>query len=344
MKAITGVMAAVVFFGVSFGSDAYAQDFYKGKQIRLIVSSAAGGGYDSVARLLQRYMPQYIPGNPAMIVMNMPGAGGLIAANNIANIAEKDGTVIALLNRYVTVLPVLGAEQAKFKSENLQWIGTTASYSDNAYLLVIRAALPHRTIADLRNPDMPINIGVTGTDVPAILKEALGFNFKLISGYKGSDDMELAFERGEVDGHTSGYNSVLSRHPDWIEKGFIRTMLQFGRVDRLPELKDVPTAREVARTPADRALIEFAELPLLIARPIAAPPGTPADRVKILREAFAKTMADPGHKKESDKQKLELSPKTGEEVQAIVASLGKVEPSVVQRYLKALGGKLPSGG
>jgi tripartite-type tricarboxylate transporter receptor subunit TctC len=274
----------------------------------------------------------------------MPGAGGLIAANNIANIAEKDGTVIALLNRYITVMPVLGAEQAKFKSEELQWVGTTASYSDNAYLLVIRAALPHKTIADLRNPEMPINIGVTGTDVPAILKEALGLNFKLISGYKGSDDMELAFERGEVDGHTSGYNSVLSRHPQWIEKGFIRTMLQFGRIDRLPVLKDVPTARELATNPADRALIEFAELPLLIARPVAAPPGIPADRLKILREAFDKTMADADHKAESDKQKLELSPKSGAEVQEIAASLAKVDPEVVQRYLKALGGKLPSGG
>jgi tripartite-type tricarboxylate transporter receptor subunit TctC len=337
----TAIMAIA---GLAVSTAASAQDFYKGKQLRLIVSSAAGGGYDSVARLLQRYMAQYIPGNPSIVVMNMPGAGGLIAANNIANIAEKDGTVVAMLNRYVTVMPVLGADQAKFKSEDLQWIGTTASYSDNAYLLVIRSALPHRSVADLRNPDMPINIGVTGTDVPAILKEALGFNFKLISGYKGSDDMELAFERGEVDGHTSGYNSVLSRHPEWIEKGFIRTMLQFGRIDRLPVLKDVPTAREVATNPSDRALIEFAELPLLIARPLAAPPGTPADRVKILRDAFAKTMANPEHKAESEKQKLELSPKTGEEVQQIVASLSKVDPSVVQRYLKALGGKLPSGG
>ncbi len=339
-----GLAVAAVLSSVVFTHGVAAQDFYKGKQIRVVVSSAAGGGYDSVARLLQRFMPKYIPGEPSMIVVNQPGAGGLIAANNVANIAEKDGTVITLLNRYVTVMPVLGADQAKFKSEDFKWIGTTASYSDNAYLFVIRSTLPHRTIEDLRNPDMPIHIGVTGAEVPQILKEALGLNFKFVTGYKGSDDMELAFERGEVDGHTSGYNSVLQRHPQWIEKGFIRTMLQFGRIDRLPVLKDVPTAREVASNDADRSLIEFAELPLLIARPAAAPPGTQADRVRILRDAFAKTMADPGHKAESDKQKLELSPKSGEEVQAIVASLSKVKPEVVQRYLKALGGKLPSGG
>ncbi len=243
LVAATAVLAAAA----AVSGPVSAQDFYAGKQVRIIVSSASGGGYDAYARLLQRHMPKYIPGNPSTIVMNMPGAGGLIAANHVANIAEKDGTVFGTFNRYSAVMPLLGSDQAKFKAEDFQWLGTTASYSDNSYLLVIRAALPHKTIADLRNPDMPIHIGNTGTDVPAILKEALGLNFKLVSGYKGSDEMEIAFERGEVDGHTSGYNSILSRHPEWIEKGFIRPVIQFGRIDRLPALKDVPTARELAQ-------------------------------------------------------------------------------------------------
>lgn len=288
-------------------------------------------------------MPKYIAGNPTIVVLNMPGAGGLIAANHVANIAEKDGTVFGTFNRYSAVMPLLGSDQAKFKAEDFHWLGTTASYSDNSYLLVIRAALPHRTIADLRNPDMAIHVGNTGTDVPAILKEALGLNIRLVSGYKGSDEMEIAFERGEVDGHTSGYNSILSRHAAWIEKGFIRPMIQFGRIDRLAALKDVPTARELAATPSDRALIEFAELPLLMARPFAAPPGVPAERVAVLRAAFMKTMDDVDYLEDGKKQKLELTPKSGAEVQAIVASLAQVEPAVVQRYLKALGGKLPSG-
>ncbi len=342
-KAVLAVAFGALLASVAGVGDVSAQDFYKGKQIRVIVSSAAGGGYDSVARLLTRFMPPYIPGEPGMIVMNMPGAGGLIAANHVANIADKDGTVITLLNRYVTVMPVLGSDQAKFKSEDFGWIGTTASYSDNAYLFVVRSTLPHRTIDDLRNPDMPIHIGVTGAEVPQILKEALGLNFKFVTGYKGSDDMELAFERGEVDGHTSGLASIKSRHGDWLEKNYIRIMIQFGRLDRLPELKDVPTARELAQNDADRALIEFAELPLLIARPVAAPPGTPADRVNVLRAAFAKTMADPQHKAESDKQKLEFSPRSGEDVEKVIATLAKVDPALIQRYLKALGGKLPSG-
>lgn len=320
-----------------------AQDFYAGKQMRLIVGSAAGGGYDFYARLMQRHMPKYLPGSPTVVVMNMPGAGGLIAANHVANLAEKDGTAFGAFNRYSAVMPFLGNEQAKFKTEAFQWLGTTASYSDNAYLVVIRGALPHRTVADMRNPAMALAIGSSGTDVPAILKEALGLNFKLISGYKGGNDIELAFERGEIDGHTSGYSSIVSRHGDWLGKGEIRPMIQFGRIDRLEILKDVPTARELAQSPADRALIEFAELPLLMARPFAAPPGTPAERVALLRAAFMKTVSDADYLEEGKKQRLELTPKSGEEVQAIVADLAKVEPAVVQRYLKALDGKLPSG-
>ena len=336
-------VAAVVLTTAAITVPAMAQEFYRGKQMKLIVGSAAGGGYDLYARMMQRYMPKYIPGNPSIVVMNMPGAGGLIAANNIANLAEKDGLVFGAFNRYSSVMPLLGDEQAKFKTEEFQWIGTTASYSDNAYLLVIRGALPHMTVADMRNPAMTLNIGSSGTDVPAILKEALGLNFKLISGYKGGNDLELAFERGEVDGHTSGYTSIVSRHGDWLGQGQIRPMIQFGRVERMAILKDVPTARELAETLADRALIEFAEVPLLMARPFAAPPGVPLERAKILREAFLKVVADRDYLEEGEKQKLELTPKSGEEVQAIVASLATVEPAVVQRYLKALGGKLPSG-
>ena len=343
MKTVLAFAAAMIFSAAAFTETAIAQDFYQGKQIRMIVSSASGGGYDAVARLLQRFMPQYIPGNPNIVVVNMPGANGLLAANHFANLAEKDGTTLAVLNRFAAIMPLFGSDQAKFKTEEFQWIGTTASYSDNAYLLVIRSALPYKTVDDMRRSTTPLNIGTSGSDVPAILKEALGLNFKLITGYKGSDEMELAFERGEIDAHTTAYSSILQRHPDWFRSNFIRTMLQFGRSDRLPPLKDVPTARELAESPADRSLIEFAELPLLMARPLAAPAGVPADRVKMLREAFAKVMANPEHKSESDRLNLELAPKSGEEVQAIIANMARVDPAIVQRYIKALGGKLPSG-
>ncbi len=345
MKRVSRLLFLVAFVvGLQCIGTAGAQDFYSGKTVKIIVGSSAGGGYDSYARLLSRHMGKYIPGQPTIVVVNMPGADGIIAANHLYNLADKDGTVFGTFNRYVVLLSLLGSKQAKFDPVKFGWMGTTASYNDNAYLLVIRSALPHRTIADLRNPQMPIHLGNSGTDVPAILREALGLNFKVVAGYKGSDDLEIAFERGEVDAHTSGWTSIQSRHDDWIKNGFIRPMIQFGRVNRLPALPDVPTARELTRNPEDRALIEFAELPLLIARPFATPPDVPKDRLEMLRAAFSKVMVDPQYVAEGKKQKLELTPMDGASVSKLVDAIKTAPSSVVERYKKALEGKLPSGG
>ena len=336
------VGCVMLSLGVLLPGTLSAQEFYAGKQIRIVVGSAAGGGYDQYARMLQRYMAKHIPGDPSIIVVNMPGAGGLTGADYIFNIADKDGTVFGAFNRYSAVMPMLGVEQARFKSEQFNWIGTTASYSDNSYVLFVRSDSPHKSAADLRNAKEPVNIGVTGSDVPAILKEALGLNLKIVSGYKASEEVALAFTRKELDAHADGYVSFKATRGEWLEKKQVRIMVQFGRVDRLPELKDVPTARELAPTPDDRALIEFAEAPLRMARPFAAPPNVPAERVRILRAAFIKTMADPAYLKEIKTQNAEHSPLDGEGVQKVVQELLSVSPAVTKRYLKALGGKPPS--
>lgn len=331
------VCAVALVAGIVLASSAGAEDFYKGKTVKLIVGAAAGGGYDSHSRLVARHMTKHIPGNPNIIVQNMPAAGGIVATNHVYAIADKDGSVFGLFNRYSILAAILGNEQARFKVEEFHWLGTPASYSDNAYLFVIRAALPHKTVEDLRKADPPLSVGNVGSAPLRVLKEALGLNLKIIEGYKGSNELDLAFERGEVDGHTVGYANMLSRQPQWIEKGFVRPMIQFGRIERLPALKDVPTAREVARTPDDRALIEFTEAPLLMAFPFAAPPGVPADRVKILRAAFKDTMDDPAYAEEVHKQRLELTPKFGDEVQEIIARMAKAPKSVIDRYNAIVG-------
>jgi tripartite-type tricarboxylate transporter receptor subunit TctC len=342
MRPVLLVLAATALFSVAGLTPASAQDFYKGKSVKLIVGAAAGGGYDSHSRLVSRHMTRHIPGSSGIVVMNMPAAGGLVATNHVYAIADKDGSAIGLFNRYTILAGILGNEQARFKVEEFNWLGTPASYSDNAYLFVIRAALPQKTIEDLRNADPPLSVGNVGSAPVRVLKEALGLNLKIIEGYKGSTELDLAFERGEVDGHTVGWANMLSRQPEWIEKGFIRPMIQFGRIDRLPALKDVPTAREVARTPEDRALIEFTEAPLLMAFPFAAPPGVPVDRVAILRQAFRDTMNDPAYQEDVHKQKLELTPKFGEEVQDIIASMARAPTSVTERYVAIVGSR--SGG
>jgi hypothetical protein len=329
--------------GLSLGlasapASAQSSDFYKDKTIRIVVSFAPGGGYDMIARLLAKHMPKHIPGNPNILVVNVPGAAGIIAANQVFNLAPKDGTTMGMFNRFVVVAPLLGKDEVKFKAEEFNWVGTYASYRDNAYVLWIRRAVPHQNILDLRNPQMPmINLGTGGEDVTPILKDGLGLtNVNIIRGYTGSSDLDLAFERGEVDGQTSGLDNVKAVKSHWITS-YSRPFVQFGRgMVRLdvPELKGIPTALELAVTAEDKALVELGEVALTVARPFALPPGVPADRVAILRKAFDDTLADPELIKENT---FELSPKGGLEVQRIVSDLTKVPKASIERYKAAIG-------
>jgi tripartite-type tricarboxylate transporter receptor subunit TctC len=311
-----------------------ADDFYKGKTIKLVVGSAPGAGYDAYGRLIARHLGKYLPGQPNVLVTYMPGADGIIAGNYMANLAERDGTVFGTFNRYIVTKPLLGNANAKFKANEFNWIGTTTSYADDSYVLIVRSGVPHRNIDDLRDPALELHIGSIDTDVPQILKDALGLSYKVAYGYKGKDELDLAMERGEADGQTLGWSSVNSRHQHWLKDNMIRPLIQFGRIDRLPALADVPTARELAKTPEDRSLIEFSELPLLMARPFAAPPGVPADRVALLRKAFMQAVNDPEYIAEAGKQKLEMTPRSGEDVQALIAGLGQASPAVIERYKK----------
>jgi tripartite-type tricarboxylate transporter receptor subunit TctC len=310
---------------------AVAQEFYRGKTIKLITGSAVGASYDSYARILSRHMPRYIPGSPRIIVQNMPSADGLVASNNLFNLAEKDGTVMGVLNRSSIVTAVTGNLQARYKAEQFNWLGTTASFEDNAYLFVIRSSLPYRSVDDLRNIREPIHVGNSGSPLIELLKQALDLKVKLVYGY-GKSELDLAFERGEVDGVGIAYANLLARHPDWLDRNIARVLLQFGRIERFARFPDVPTAREAARSDEDRGLIELAEASLLFAYPFALPPGVPHDRVVLMRQAFEKTMNDPAYKQEVLKGKLDYSPRGGEAVQAIIGRIAAMPPSIIARY------------
>jgi len=318
-----------------------AQDFYHGKTIRLIVGASAAGGYSLQARTVARYMPKHIPGNPNIVVMNMPAGTGIAAINHLYNIADKDGTVLGLFNRYTVLLPILGAKQAKYKSEEFNWLGTTADYSDNAYLFVIRANLPLTDVESVRKANPPLNVGLMGAAPIQVINEALGLNLKMISGYT-TDKLDIAFENGEVDGYTIGYQTLLSRKPDWLARKIARPMIQFGRASRHPDLPDVPTARELAATPEQLAMIEFVEAPLVIGYPFALPPGVPAERVAVMRKAFHDTMNDPEFQAEIKGQSLDFAPRDGEAIAETVSQLAKAPQSVIERY-KALVGRRSSG-
>jgi tripartite-type tricarboxylate transporter receptor subunit TctC len=317
-------------------SSGVADDFYRGKTIKMVVGASASGGYNLYARSVARYMPKHIPGNPSIVINNMPSGNGIAATNHVYNLADKDGTVFGLFNRYTILLPVLGTEQAKYKPEEFNWLGTTASYSDNAYLFVIRAKLPQMDVASLRKANPPLNVGNVGAAPIEVINEALKLNLKIIHGYTG-DNLDIAFENGEVDGHTTGYANMLARKAYWLEKGIARPMIQFGRETRHPDLANVPTARELAETPEQLAMIKFVEAPLMIGYPFALPPGVPKDRVAIMQKAFMDTMNDPEFKEEMLKQKLEYTPKDGKALADLVAQMGKTPASVVKRYKELTG-------
>jgi tripartite-type tricarboxylate transporter receptor subunit TctC len=332
------MIAMLAALAAGAASPATAQDFYQGKTIKLIAGSMVGGSYDAYARIVSRHMPKFIPGNPKIIVQNMPAAEGLVATNSLYNLADKDGTVFGVLNRSTVLASIIGNEQARYKSERFNWLGTAASFQDNAYVFVIRSRLPYKTAEELRNAPAPVPVGNSGSPLVTLLKRGLDLNVRIIDGY-GKSELDLAFERGEVDGVGIAYANLLARHPGWLTSRLARPLVQFGRIDRFAVFPDVPTAREVAHNAEDRDLIELAEASLLLAYPFALPPGVPAERVALIRRAFTATMNDPAYKEDLLKGKLDYSPRDGEGVQDSIARIAQMSPVTIARYKDIVGNK-----
>jgi tripartite-type tricarboxylate transporter receptor subunit TctC len=317
-------------------------DFYKGKQINLIVGYGPGGGNDVYARLLARHMGRHIPGNPNVVVQNMPGAGSLRAINYIYNVAPKDGTAFGTFARTMPLLSAMGGNTSvQFDARKLTWLGSSSSYVDDAYVLFVRPDAPVKSIEDARRADGPPLVlsgtaeGDTSADVPVLLRDALGLKIKLVTGYPDSNAMFFAVENKEVDGRVADLSSIASSRPHWLKPGGMRTLLQFARTTRHPDFPDVPTARELARSDAERTLIETVELPYALTRPYAAPPGIPAERATALQAAFMAVHKDPQYLDEATKLKLDISPIDGAEALNVVDRIGKAPPAVLD-YIKKL--------
>ncbi len=323
-------------------ADAVA-DFYKGKQITMIVGYGTGGGFDVYARLVARHIVRFIPGNPTAVVQNMPGAGSLRAVNHLYNLAPKDGTVMAHFSRNMPLLAVLGNNpNARFDAHKFTWLGSSSSFANDAYILVARPGSPIKTIADARGSGgKPIVLGgsaegSTSNDVPVILRDTIGLNYKLVAGYPDSAALFLATERGEVDGRMVDLSGVKTIKPHWLkpDSGY-KVLVQFGRETRLAELANVPTARELALNPSARALIELTELPYKLSRPFAAPPGVPEDRARALQTAFLAAHQDPQFRADAEKANIDISPVGPEAVISAIRQIEKAPPELFE-YLKKL--------
>ena len=331
-------------------ADAVA-DFYRGRQVSLIVGYGTGGGYDVYGRLFARHLGRHIPGNPNVVVQNMPGAGSLRAANHLYTTAPKDGSAIATFGRDMPLIGVIGHNSnVRFEARKFTWLGSSSSYADDAYMLFVRKDAAVTSIADARRAGgAPLILGgtgegSTGNDVPVLLRDALGLNIKLITGYPDGNAIFIAVERKELDGRLVGLSATQSTRPDWLKpESGMRVLLQFARHTRHSQLPDVPTARELAPDDRARALIALAELPYQLSRPFAAPPGVPADRAQALQAAFLAVHRDPLYLEDAARLKVDVSPISAEDVVRAIDAIAGAPPDLLD-YMKKLLTEQKGGG
>ena len=339
-------LVAVVIFLALPSDHARAEavaEFYQGRQLSLIVGYGPGGGYNVYARLIARHLGKYVPGNPTVVVQNMPGAGSLRAVNYLDNVAPRDSSVIAAFARDMPLIGILGNPNVRFDPRKFTWLGSSSSYGNDAYLLFTRTDAQVKSIADARIPGGPPLVlggtseGTSGNDVPPTLRDALGLNLKLVVGYPDSNAIFLAVDRKEVDGRGVGLSSVQSSHPEWLrpESG-MHALLQFARATRHETFPAVPTARELATTDAGRALIELAEIPYTLSRPFAAPPGVPSERAQALQAAFLALHRDPRYLEEAAKLRIDVSPVGGADALQAIERIANAPADLLERMKRLL--------
>jgi tripartite-type tricarboxylate transporter receptor subunit TctC len=319
-------------------------NFYQGKTITIIVSTKAGDVYDLYPRLLAEFMPKHIPGNPNIIIQNVAGAAGLIGTNQIYNIAKPDGLTFGATYPALYFEQLAKRPEVKFDWTKFIWIGSTVSSNS---LMYMRADTPYKTIEDVRTAATPPKCGATGVTssayyMPKLLEEAIGTKFDVVPGYVAGQDIDLAVERGEVMCRAFTVNAFFAREPfiTWRKKNFVRVLYQTGN-KRDPRLKDVPLFNELMdKYKTSESVRRLAKVVLAsdqFGRPLVVPPGVPPDRVKIIREAFNKTITDPALLAEAEKRRLDIDPATGEELDALAKDVMTAPPEIVEKVKKLIG-------
>ena len=340
LRAALCALSAGLVLGFAAARPAAAQSveqFYRGRTVTLVVGTSPGGVNDISSRLVARHLGHFIPGNPNIIVQNMPGAGGLVTGNRIYNASERDGSILTKLERAVPQLAIQGNRNANFDPVKFTWLGSLSSYANDAYLLLVNAAHPAKTVADLMRPDISVTVGSDNAASSNLIfgliaREVLGLHVNVVRGYTGAAPLFLAMQSGELDGQMVGLSSIRTGQRDLWNRRAFRPLLQFGRTARLPELPDIPTGRELAADADARALIEFAELPFFMALPFAAPPGLPPDRANALRAAFMAMCRDRVFVEEAELLGFDVSPIDADEVRNLIVRSAATPKQVIERY------------
>ena len=322
------VVAILALCPISVGQAQSPADFYKGKNIDLYIGYSAGGGYDVYARSLARHMGRFIPGNPTIVPKNMPGAGSLVLANWLYNVAPKDGTAFGIIGRGTAFDPLLGSTKAQFDAAKFNWIG---SMNDEVSVCVAWHTTGITKLEQVKQNEL--TVGGTGpaadTDqFPKVLNSTIGTKFKIIAGYPGGNDIDLAMERGEVMGRCGwSWSSVTATHQNWIDEKRINVLVQLS-LSRHPDLPNVPLIMDFAKSNEEKQIFKlvFARQPM--GRPFLMPPGIPADRMVAVRKAFMDTMKDGEFLADAEKMKLEINPVSGDAVQEIVQQVYQTPKSI----------------
>jgi tripartite-type tricarboxylate transporter receptor subunit TctC len=314
-----------------------ADKFYEGKTIRIIVALGTGGDYDNYARLVSRWLGKHIPGSPTVVVQNMPGAGGLVAANYLHNVAAKDGTVIGALHANTTLAQVTGAPNVDYDARQFAWIGRTSGGGLNVHHTWHTTKIT--SFKDLLNRQVVVGAGGPTSDstvLPTAVNQMMGGKLKILGGYSGTHETTVALERGEIDMAMQNWEFLRSRNTDWLRDKKINLIVQYG-LQRHPELPDVPTIMEMATTEEQRQVWELFLKSGTIGYSLAMPPGVPADRVALVRKAFEETVKDPGLLAEADRIALPVEPIPGTTLQETVRSLFGIEPAYLAKAKAILG-------
>jgi tripartite-type tricarboxylate transporter receptor subunit TctC len=329
-------LAAVLFLTLSHPAIADdVENFYRGKNVTVLISYTAGGGYDLYARVLARYLGRHIPGNPTIVPENMPGAGGLRASNYLYNAALKDGTVIGTFSRSIPTMPLI-THTVNFDGREFSWIG---SMSNDTSMCLTGSKSAVKTWQDMLT--MPVVMGgqyaAADSDIYAHLyNNVFGARIKLVSGYPGTNDITLAMLRGEVDGICGlSWGTIKVAHPEWIKEKSVNLLLQ-AALQKAPDLPDVPLALDLINDPEKKQILFLHFAPQAMARPFAAPPGVPQDRKQALIKAFDDTMKDPDLIAEAEKEKMDLAPMTGPAIDDLLRQLYAIPKDVTAKAAKAI--------
>lgn len=330
-----GLVGLAAALAVAPASAQSVEEFYKGKTVSILMGTGPGASYDLYGRTIAEHIARHIPGHPTVIVEHLPGAGGVIAANHIYNTAPQDGTRI-LLSHAIPLSEKLDPKGVRFESAKFQWLG---AYDAIAQALTMWHTAPAQTIDELRSkPDVVLGAFSTthlSYQWASLLKNAIGANYKIVTGYRSGNDCNLAMERGEIHGWTASWESMTGTRPQWLAEKKVKMLVQFT-IQRQPYLKDVPTLVELS-PPDKKDVAEFVISGTPFARGLAVGPGVPPDRVAALRKAFDALMKDSTFLADTEKRKLSIDPYDAARVQALANRIVSASPDLVARVKKAIG-------